>query len=98
MTVEQLTLQHESRIADYAATVEYYGVKGDTLTLGSRTGGTAPRRRPVRNVDSDERFDTTAEAERHYGLPAGALAKAISRNQRRGGYRWEYLTPKGGAA
>lgn len=51
------------------------------------------KNRPVRNIDTDEVFNTATEAEIHYtGKKSGNLNR-VCKGQRKtfAGYRWEYV-------
>lgn len=60
-----------------------------------RTGLCKPivdaKRRPVINLDTGERFDSLADAERSFGASFGAISHVLNgKHKRAHGYRWAY--------
>jgi len=49
------------------------------------------KQRPVINLDTGERFDSLADAERSYGKSFGTISHALNgKHERAHGYRWAY--------
>jgi hypothetical protein len=49
------------------------------------------KQKPVVNLDTGERFDSLADAERSFGKPVGAISHVLNgKVQHAHGYRWAY--------
>lgn len=50
------------------------------------------KQRPVINLDTGERFDSLADAERSFGKSVGAISHVLNgKHERAHGYRWAYV-------